>query len=136
VSRSPNTCYRRRAVTALTAEEVALPAWMVLLTLAGCGGAYKDEADFREDYFQLFCQASEECYPEDFEASFESVDACVDGMNALMTMFSDDGTMCGPEFDGALARDCIQEAQKLSCEELETATRPECEQACPGESDV
>lgn len=100
-----------------------------LLLVVGCAPVTRD--NYYERISQVSCQKSEECEPEEFAASFEDVDQCVDFTLTFLNALGGDACYDTCDFDASAAETCVDSYRSMTCDEVaagDYAPDPACNQ--------
>jgi hypothetical protein len=95
----------------------ALP---LALLLIACG---VNEDNFADKFAHVLCSQAEECYPDDFDDSYEDFGECLDDMAAYMDDVQRTAEqLC--EIDYEIASECYADLKSMSCDEIDEGQSP------------
>lgn len=88
-----------------------------LLFAVACAPVTRD--NYYERVSEVSCEKSEECQPDEFAASFDDVDQCVDFTLTFLNALGGEDCYDTCDFDSGNAQKCVDSYRSMSCEEVE-----------------
>lgn len=103
---------------------------MMLLALPALVACKMERDEFIEKLAQTSCELSEECSPDEFGATFDDTEECVNFYVGFMGLMPDEEDGCN--YDAGAARDCLKEAKAATCDDYDDEI-PACDEVFTGD---
>ncbi len=93
-----------------------LPLAFFAATLVACA---IDEEDFPDTYGEEWCERFLECDSDTYDDLWSSDEECQEDAAEVVELWLDLGDLAGETYDGDKGRDCVNDLNSLSCDEIE-----------------